>query len=84
MYVGKISSVMEDNLVSKVMEMGDFNVCLGDRYFCEWMKICEDYNLTFSDVDALTESSFTHINCGTLSRSWLDHVLSSSTVNASI
>ena len=47
------------------------------------MKIYEDYDLTFSDVDVLPESSFLHINSVTLSRSWLDHVLSSYTVNAS-
>ena len=64
--VGESSSIIDDHPGSVNMVLGDFIACVCDRYSREWSKLCEYYNLTFSDVDIVPESSFTHINCGTL------------------
>ena len=82
--VGKITAILEEYGEHGVMILGDFNACPGGRYYCEWEKVCHDYDLTFSDISALPASSVTHVNNGTLVGSWLDHCLSTQTVQSSI
>ena len=84
MLISKLAAVLEENCEHGVMILGDFNACPGGRYYREWEKVCEDYDLTFCDVNALPDTSVTHVNNATLSGSWLDHCLCTQTVHASI
>ena len=61
--------------------MGTLMHALEDLFYQQWVCACEEYELTVSDVTYLLVTSYTHvINCS-LSRSWLDHCLSSRIVH---
>ena len=70
--VSTLGAILEGKCERGVMILRDFSACTGGRYYREWEKACEDYELTFFDVNA------------TLSGSWLDHCLCTETVHASI
>ena len=64
--------------------IGDFNTNTGGMFYENWLKLCEDYGTMLSDVAFLPDFSFTHVNHGSLARTWLDHCLSSQTFHNSI
>ena len=83
-YIGKILSVVDELDNCGLMVLGDFNCTPGGDFYREWLNACGDYSLTFSDVERLPAQTFTHVNNYSLSKSWLDHCLSSETVNIAI
>ena len=83
-YVGKVMSIIDELEGCGVMVFGDFNACVGGTYYQQWVSACEEYELTFSDVTHLPATSYTHVNNCSLSRSWLDHCLTSQTVHSCI
>ena len=82
--LGKIAYEIEDYDHSDVMIMGDFNANVGGPFFREWTALSDDLNMEFVDVSRLTHESYTHINNGSLSKTWLDHCLTTRTVSRSI
>ena len=83
-YIGKLSSIFETIETCDFLVLGDFNASIGGMFYEKWLKVCEDYGTTLSDVALLPDSSFTHVNHGSLTRAWIDHCLSSQTVHNSI
>ena len=66
------------------MVVGDFNAQVGGAFYNEWTAPREEMDMVFSDVEMLEGSSYTHVNNASLSRTWIDHCLSSATVHSSI
>ena len=79
-YVGKLNSIVESTNDGEIMILGDFNAATGGEYFREWDILCNDHDMLFSDVLRLPADSYTHVNNGSMARSWLDHCLCSETV----
>lgn len=46
--------------------------------------MCSNIDLIISDVQRLPASSYTHVNHGSLTRSWLDHCVASQAVDDAI
>ena len=67
--------------------MGDFNATPGSPRFNEICDILHENNAMFSDTDILPDNTYTHVNNGCQTYSWLDHIamydvlLSKSTVD---
>ena len=57
------------------MVLGDFNFNVGSVFYQERILVCEGYGLTFSDVEKLPASTYTHVNNFSLGRTWLDPCL---------
>ena len=83
-YVGKVSSIIEDHNHSDVIVLGDFNATVGGQYYRAWDELCHRTGMLFTDVVRLSEESYTHVNHGSLSRTWLDHCLSTTTADRAI
>ena len=83
MYIGRLCSITKDYDSIEIVIMSDFNANLDYVYFAEWRTACEQYSLTFSDMRLLPSDIFTHLNNGSFSKYWLDHVLSSQSVHMS-
>ena len=83
-YIGKTSAIMEDSNTSEFMVLGDFNANNGSSFFRHWDAVCRDYDTVFTDVTSLPATSYTHVNKGSLTCSWIDHCLCSRTVHGSI
>ena len=83
-YIGKLMSIIEEVDNCGVMVLGDFNCNVGSTFYQEWILACEGHGLTFSDVEKLPASTYTHVNNFSLGRMWLDHYLCSQTVHIAI
>ena len=83
-YVGKIDSILESSICDDVAIMGDFNAAVGGPFFNEWGYISDEREFIFSDVEKLPTTTYTHINDGSLSTSWLDHLFVSRNVHNAI
>ena len=83
-YVGEISSITEDYDHNDVLVIGDFNAEVDSLFYHEWDNFCETDGMVFVDVEKLPGDSYTHVNNGSLTRSWLDHCLSSSSASRCI
>ena len=83
-YIGKLSSILETIETCDFFVLGDFNANSEEMFLENWLKVCEDYGTILSDAAFLPDSSFTHVNHGSLTRAWLDHCLSSQTFHNSI
>ena len=46
---------------------------LYSRFFRECSQVCEDFQLSFGDVNVLSGTSYTPVNNYSLTRSWIDH-----------
>ena len=77
-------SIIEEVDNCGVMVLGDFNCNVGSVFYQEWILACEGHGLTFSDVEKLPASAYTHFNSFSLGRTWLDHCLCSQTVHIAI
>ena len=75
---------MEKQDVNGVLLIGDFNADPTKEYYTELKRMCYANELIISDVEKLPADSYTHVNSGSLSRSWLDHCVSSPIVHAAI
>ena len=83
-YIGRISGILESRDVSEVIIIGDFNAKVNGEFYEEWLPICEEYNLLFADVQKLPETTYTHVNNGTLTAAWLDHCVMTQTAYNSL
>ena len=82
MYMGKIATIIDDSDAAGVVIMGDFNACprKPNDFYCELQHLCNLKDLFISDVNNLPQDTFTHVNNGSLTRSWLDHCLTSASL----
>ena len=55
-----------------------------NAFYLESVEMCSARDLIISDTLLLPDSTFTHVNNGTLSRSWLDHCVSSPSMHGAI
>ena len=86
MRFGILSSILESHEEDHVCILGDFNATRGSLRFNEICDILHEYNVMFRYTDALPDNTYTHVNNGSQTCSWLDHiamsdVLSESTVD---
>ena len=84
MCLGNISSILDNNNVNGIMIIGDFNAAIGGEFYSELECLCNEKALTISDVALLPSDSYTHVNNATLSRSWLDHCVTSPLLHSCI
>ena len=77
MYIGKIASIIDDSDAAGVVVLGDFNANPDSSFYLELEQLCVAKDLIISDTALLPNRSYTHVNNGTLSRSWLDHCVCS-------
>ena len=76
-YLAKLKSIVDDFDSPNVCILGDFNADIlkltdfGKELRC----FCNDANLKIADVLLLPHTSISHINDGSSSESWLDHIV---------
>ncbi len=63
-----------------IVVMGDFNLDPQKDKFKELIQLCGDHDLKVDDL-TLGEHSYTYLGKGTGNKSWLDHCVSSSTLD---
>ena len=77
MYMGKIASILDGSDATGVVIIGDFNAGPANSFFEELQILCHEKDLIISDVVCLPQDTFTHVNHGTNTKSWLDHCVCS-------
>ena len=88
LYMGKLTSIVDSTEADGFAVIGDFN---SDPYksthryfFRELEQFYIGRDLVMADTCRLAEGSYTHINNGNLSRSWLDHCIVSPMLNEAL
>ena len=84
MYMGKIASIIDNSDTSGVVVLGDFNASPNNSFYFELEQLCVSKDLIISDSLMLSPDTFTHVNNGTLSRSWVDHCVCSQSMHNAI
>ena len=74
-YTGRITSIIAECDEENVCVMGDFIASPGSARFTESLSMCGHHQLKVGDVETLPLRNYTHVNHGSLSRTWLDHYL---------
>ena len=76
-YLSKLKSIIDDFDSPHVCLLGDFNadVYKQSEFGNELQSFCSGANLKIADVLMLPQSTITHVNDGTNTESWLDHVI---------
>ena len=72
-YLGRLSSIIAECEEENVCVIGDFNCAPGTERFSDAQSMFFDHNVKFYDYEKLPLNSYSHINYGHLTRSWLDH-----------
>ena len=85
MCLGILSFILESHEEDHVCILGDFNATSGSQRFNQICDMLHENNVMFRDTDILPDNTYTHVNNGSQTCSWLDHiamscVLSESTV----
>ena len=80
-YLGKLTAIVNESETDAVCVVGDFNAAPDTHFFNELQVMCDVCDLDIADVINLPHNSFTHVNDGTLSSTWLDHFLVSKNIN---
>ena len=83
-YLGKIVSILSEPDVDAICILGDFNASpysVSSLFFRELQNLCHEHDLVIADIASLPAGSYTHINNGSNSCSWLDHVIISKNIN---
>ena len=73
MYMGKIANILNGSAATGVVIIGDFNAGPTNSLFEELQILCHEKDLIISDVVCLLQDTFTLVNHGTNTKSWLDH-----------
>ena len=73
--LGKLAAIIDNAQEQNVCIVGDFNAAPGTEYYEDIQHMCSERDMVIADVRALPPSTFTHVNHGCLSRTWLDHVV---------
>ncbi len=81
LYLGRLTSIIEDAQEQNICILGDFNAAPDTDFFTDIQHMCDDHDMVIADVRVLPPSSYTHVNQGCLSCTWLDHVLLSPCLN---
>ena len=86
MCLGILSSILESHEEDHVCILGDFNATPGSLRYNEICDMQHDNSALFRDTVNLPENTYTHVNNGNQTCSWLDHiamfdVLSESTID---
>ena len=86
MCLGILSSILESHEEDHICILGDFNATPGSPLFNEIYDMLHENSVMFRDTDILPDNTYTHVNNGSQTCSWLDHnamsdVLSESTVD---
>ena len=76
-YMGKISAILSNCEEENVCVIGDMNASPGNSRFDEIKSLCRDHEMVIADVEILPQDSFSHLNHGSLTSSWIDHSLMS-------
>ena len=84
MYMGKISEIVESCDANGVVIFGDFNADVNNEFYTDLVGLCNDNELIISDVAMLPHGSYTHVNNGTLARTWPDHCVCSQSLHERI
>lgn len=74
-YLGKLASLMDGAQEEHICIIGDFNAAPNSEYYEDIKLICQERDLEIVDVSLLPPDSFTHVNHGCLSQTWLDHIV---------
>ena len=74
MCLGILSSILESHEEDHVCILGDFNATPGSRRFNEICDMLRENNVMFRDMDNLKDNTYTHVNSGSQTCSWTDHI----------
>jgi len=74
--LGKLHALMTDSNTIHTLIAGDFNCSPGSRFFGDFKNFVDDNNLVVSDINRLRDV-YTYISDDYLRMSWVDHVLTS-------
>ena len=69
-----ISSILETHEEDHECILGDFNATPGSPRFNEICDILHKNNVIFRDTDILPNNTYTHVNNGNQTYSWLDDI----------
>ena len=75
LYLGKLASLLDDATERHICVIGDYNARPGSVFFDDLSDLCRERDLVVADVTVMPPETFTHVNAGCLSQSWLDHVV---------
>jgi len=78
--LGKLHAIMVESDNIHVLIAGDFNCSPGSRFFGEFKSFSDDNNLSMSDMNHFGDV-YTYISDDGLKMSWVDHVLTSNSID---
>ena len=81
--LGILSSILESHEEGRVCILGDFNATPGSPRFNEICYMQHENNVMFRDTDILAFNTYTHVNNGSQTCSWLDHIAMSDALSES-
>ena len=67
-------AVLESHEEDHVCILGDFDAAPGSPRFNEICDMLRDKSVMFRDTDILPDNTYTHVNNGSQTCSWLDHI----------
>src|SRR5688572_24015529 len=79
-YLTKLYSIVTNSSVIHLLIAGDFNCCNGTEFYNEFHEFVRDNNLIVSEMTRL-HNVHTFISDDGTRKSWIDHVLSSATID---
>ena len=74
MCLGILSFILESHEEDYVCILGDFDATPGSWTFNEICDMLHENNVMFRDTDILPDNTYTHLNNGSQTCSWLDHI----------
>ena len=69
-----LSSILESHKADHVCILRDFNATPGSLRFNETRDLLHENKVIFRDTDILPDNTYTHVNNGSQTCSWLDHI----------
>ena len=88
LYMGKLASIIDNSEADGIAVIGDFNCDpyknTHSSFFRELDQLCNIRDLVIADTCRLPQDSYTHVNNGNLSQSWLDHCIVSPILNQAL
>ena len=79
-YLCKLHSIITDSDAAHILVAGDFNCCTGSRFYEEFSDFVDNNCLTISDMTRL-QNAYTYVSDDGLRQTWIDHILSSVSVD---
>ena len=83
MCLGILSSILESHDKDHVCILGDFNATPGSLWFNEIYDMLHENNVIFRDTDILPDNTYTHVDNGSQTYLWLDHIAMSNVLSES-